>query len=403
MSDTGPWAPPGGAAPGANTPPAFPPPAPTFPPPSAPGAVPPGAAAPFGPGAATVPPGQPGWTPPPKPGLIPLRPLTLGTILGASFQVVRRNPRPMFGFSLLLTAIIFVVTLLVVGIVTFLSVARLSTAIGADSSTIAAGTTAAIILSTLIPLAFSIAVVAVLQGIVVLEVARGTVGEKLRLGGLWRAARGRIGALIGWALLATMIVVVAIVVVVLLIVVIITFGGQAGLGIGILLAVLASLGAVALGLWLGTRLCLVPSVLVLERLPLRAAIPRAWSLTTGYFWKVLGIQLLVTVILSTASSIVTTPLSLIMLLAMGLFSPTGDVESAIWVVVVFYLLSIVISIVVGAISSVVQSATTGLLYIDLRMRKEGLDIELARFVEARQAGDSTVPDPYLLRQPEPAA
>ncbi|MDO7881175.1 glycerophosphoryl diester phosphodiesterase membrane domain-containing protein [Salinibacterium soli] len=411
MSDTGSWAPPGGTAPGATPPPdAFPPPsgAPSpaaFPPPAGfpPPTVAPGTpAAPFGPGAGVAP-VHPGWTPPPKPGLIPLRPLTLGTILGASFQVLRRNPRPMFGFSLLLTALVFVATLLLVGVVTFLSIARLSTATGADADAIAAGSVAGIILSALIPIAFSIAVVAVLQGIVVLEVARGTVGEKLRLGGLWRAARGRIGALIGWSLLVTAIVVVAVVIVVLLITVLVTFGGVGGLGGGIMLGILSALAAVVLGFWLGTRLCLVPSALVLERLPLRSAIRRSWSLTTGYFWKVLGIQLLVSVILSTVSSIVSTPLSLIMSLSIGLFSPTGDMESAIWVVLIVYLLSIVVSIVVGAISAVVQSATTGLLYIDLRMRKEGLDIELARFVEARQAGDSSVPDPYAVRQPEPAA
>ncbi len=52
-----------------------------------------------------------------------------------------------------------------------------------------------------------------------------------------------------------------------------------------------------------------------------------------------------------------------------------------------------------------QSSATALIYIDLRMRKEGLDVELVRFVEARQAGDASVPDPYLLRSGEhvPAA
>ncbi len=28
------------------------------------------------------------------------------------------------------------------------------------------------------------------------------------------------------------------------------------------------------------------------------------------------------------------------------------------------------------------------------MRKEGLDLELIRFVEARQVGDTSVPDPF---------
>ncbi|MCU1402338.1 MAG: integral rane protein, partial [Microbacteriaceae bacterium] len=51
-------------------------------------------------------------------------------------------------------------------------------------------------------------------------------------------------------------------------------------------------------------------------------------------------------------------------------------------------------VVFGSIGAVVQSATVARLYIDLRMRKEGLDLERARFVEARQAGATDLPDPY---------
>ena len=97
------------------------------------------------------------------------------------------------------------------------------------------------------------------------------------------------------------------------------------------------------------------------------------------------------------------PLSIVMVLGVGLFSPTGDMDAALAVVIVTYILTIVVTVVVGAVSSVVQSATTGLIYIDIRMRKEGLDLELSRFVEARQAGDSSIADPYLLRQQPPVA
>ena len=51
---------------------------------------------------------------------------------------------------------------------------------------------------------------------------------------------------------------------------------------------------------------------------------------------------------------------------------------------------------VSAIGLVVFAATSSLMYIDLRMRTEGLDLELSRYVEARQAG-TPVPDPYLPR------
>ena len=42
---------------------------------------------------------------------------------------------------------------------------------------------------------------AVLQALIVTEVARGTVGEKLRLGQLWAKARGRLGAVVGYTVL----------------------------------------------------------------------------------------------------------------------------------------------------------------------------------------------------------
>jgi hypothetical protein len=345
--------------------------------------------------------GQPpvGWTPPPKPGLIPLRPLTLGTMLGASFQVLRRNPRPMFGFSLLLTGLIFVLSFLVIGVVTFFAVTRATTASGSDVQTIEAGTVAIIILAAVVPLLLSLVLGAILQGIVVLEVARGTVGEKLRLGGLWRAAKGRVGALVGWTLLITAGVIVALGIVALVIGLIIAFGGTAGLVVGILLSIAAGLGATALALWLMTRLALVPSVLMIERLPLRDAIRRAWSLTVGFFWKTLGIQLLVAVIVQVAASIISTPLSFLFGFGTFLINPNGEESGFVIMAIVLYGLTIILTLVIGAIAAVVQTATTALIYIDLRMRKEGLDLELSRFVEARNAGDASVPDPYLALAP----
>ncbi len=368
-------------------------------PPSDAGAATPAPASPFGPEGGPATPagtsGAPGWTPPPKPGLIPLRPLTLGVLLGAAFQVLRRNPRPTFGFALLITGIITILALIVVGLVTFFAVSRTLTATEADAATLGAGSVALIVLSGIIPAALSIVASAILQGVISLEVARGTLGEKLRLGGLWRAARGRIGALIGWALAVSAAVIVAIAIVAVLIAVIVALGGVAGVVIGVLLGLVAGLGAIVLAVWLGTRLSLVPSALMLERLPLRDAVGRSWSLTTGFFWKTFGIQLLVIVIVQTVAGVITTPLSILLGFGAALINPNGDQTGVIVAGVVLYILTFVVSIVFGAIASVVQAATPALIYIDLRMRKEGLDLELSRFVEARQAGDTSLPDPYL--------
>lgn len=339
-----------------------------------------------------------GWTPPPKPGLIPLRPLTFGTILGASFQVLRRNPRPTFGFSLLVTGIIYVATFGIVGVVTFFAVSRIEFATGSDdAASIAAGSGAMIILSALLPIGLAIVGSAILQGIISLEIARATLGEKLRLPALWRAARGRVGALIGWSALIALAVTLAVALTAVIIGLLIALGGAVGVVIGVLLGILFALGFVVLAAWLGTKLALVPSVLMLERLPLRDAVARSWSLTRGYFWKTFGILILVSVIIQVATSIITTPLQLIASFGSVLINPNGDQSGFLVTAVVVYLLTIVFTVLFGSIGAVAQAATPALVYIDIRMRKEGLDLELSRFVEARQAGDASVADPYLLK------
>jgi hypothetical protein len=323
--------------------------------------------------------------------------LTLGAMLGASFQVMRRNPRPTFGVALLLTGGVFLFALVVVGAVSVFAFSRASSATEADQAQIDAGSIALIAVSSLIPVVLSIIVSAVLQGIISLEVARGTVGEKLTFGGLWRSAKGRVWALIGWSFVITLIVGVAIVVIVLVVIALTvgTQGSAGGVIAAVLLAIVFSLALLVGGYWVGTRVSLVPSVLMIERLTLREAITRSWSLTTGYFWRTLGIQLLVSVIISLASQIVTTPISVVFGLLTTLMNPNGDETAFVAGAIATYGLLILVTLVIGAISTIVQSATSALIYIDLRMRKEGLDLELIRFVEARQSGAAHVVDPYL--------
>ena len=372
-------------------PPQFAPPAQFSPPPYGP---PPGA--PFAP-----PPGYAptGWTPPPKPGLIPLRPLTLGMILGASFQVLRRNPRPTFGLSLLITGGILLLGLGAVGLVTVIAASRAFSAVGADSETVTAGAFAMTILAALVPSILSVVGMAILQGIIALEVARGTIGEKLRLRGLWRSARGRIGALIGWSLLVVAAVTVAVIVVIALIALVVSVGGTAGIVSGVVLGIAAFGASAVLAAWLTTRLAFVPSALMLERLSLKDAIKRSWTLSIRYFWRTFGILLLVGFILYMVSNLLSAPLGLVTGVGATLINPNGTDESSIAVFVVVTILSFVIAIVFGAMSAVIQTATASLLYLDLRMRKEGLDLELTRFVEARQAGDTSVENPYLVQHP----
>lgn len=344
----------------------------------------------------------PAWTPPPKPGLIPLRPLSLGTILGASFQVMRRNPRPTFGIALLLNAVVLTTFVIVIGGFLALAVTRVQSAAEAEQGSIIAGSVLGGALTLLVPFAGSVVLSAILQGLISLEVARGTVGEKLRTRGLLRFARGRIGPLIGWAFAVVGVVVISFAVVAGVVTLLIAFGDTIGTVIGIILAIGFLLVFAVAAVWLGTKLSLVPSALLIEQVSLRRAIARSWSLTNRSFWKTLGIEWLVAVIISVATQVITTPISFVLGIVMGILAPTGDPSTAITVIVVAYIVIGIVSLVVGAISSVMQCSTATLIYLDLRMRREGLDLELARFVEARQAGDTTVADPYLtVTQPAP--
>jgi hypothetical protein len=295
---------------------------------------------------------------------------------------------------LLLTGAVSILTLVSVGGVSLLTANRISSATSQDSDTISAGGILAEILAFLVPVIFSIIVSVILEGIVVVEISRATLGEKLSFPALWRAIRGRLGVLTGWALLTTAAVTAALIVIGGLIAIIIGAGGPAGVGIGVLLGVLAFLGGIVVAVWLGTRLSFVSSALVLERLPLFKAIRRSWSLSIGFFWKTFGIQLLVSFILQTAAGIIAFPIQLIVTLSSGILEPNGSSDPGMAFFIV-YAVSILVSIVIGAIAAIIQSATVGLIYLDIRMRKEGLDMELAHFVEARQGGDSAIPDPYL--------
>ncbi|MES2092886.1 MAG: hypothetical protein V4531_03610 [Actinomycetota bacterium] len=337
---------------------------------------------------------RPGWTPPPKPGLIPLRPLDTGTILGASFRVLRRNPKPTFGAAMLIQGSVYLLFILVLAGVAFAAFARVDSSTTRNADQITAGATGLVILASVIPGLLAVIATAVLQGIIVLEVSRGAVGEKLSLRGLWAKARGRIGALVGWAALLTLASTVVLGVIVVIIVFLVVSLGTGGIIAAVLIGILAFFGLAVAAIWLGTKLSLVPSVLMIERLSLRESVRRSWSLTESYFWRTFGITALVAVILGFVSQVAAAPLNVVAPLATTLIDPQGqNGGGAIVLLSVTSVLAVVIVVVVQSIGSVVQSATTGLIYLDLRIRKEGLDLELVRFVEARQAGNTNAADP----------
>ncbi len=394
MTDDQQWQAPSGAVP---PPPAFTPPA--FAPPGfSPAPPPPG---PQGPGA--------GWTPPPKPGLVPLRPMTLGTILSGSFQTLRRNPGATLGPALILSVVVAVIQAL--GSAGFLTqylgaVSDLSTSTSVPSADSLTSLTSGLLGTVATSLGagiLSLIVTAIVQAIVTVQVASSTVGVRLRLAALWRRLRGRRGAVVGWAALSGLVGLLAVGIVGGLLL-LIGSTGSAGVAVAVILGLVLGAGLFVVFVWLWVKLGFVPAAIVLERTSIIASMKRSWWLTRGAFWRVFGIRLLVLAMIGIATNIVVTPISLAFSLGSTVLEPNGATPTGTTnALVLSVIVTQAVAAVITGVGLVISTATTALLYLDQRMRGEGLDLDLARYAERRQAGEQGLPDPYLPRSTEPTA
>lgn len=356
------WSSPGGPAPtpppdngygygyGAPPPPGYAPPPPGYGPP------PPTAAPPWS---------QPGWgqpgfgAPVVTPGVVPLRPLTLGELLDGAVKVVRRYPRPTFamaGLIALVTTVLNVLSVLAEDFSTFADEIRS----GSSSSDPLVGTNLASIPATAVTALAGI----VLTGFLVVVVGKAVLGHATTFGEVWQQVRGRILALVGLALLTGVLafgpILAAVVVAVLLALV---------SPVLLVLGVPLVLAAAALGVHVYVRFSLAPAVLVLERAGIRASLTRSALLVKGDWWRCFGILLLVQVIASVVSSILTVPFVVVA----GINAVANPDAGS------FTLLFVLSQVGAGLTTLLVSPFTAGvrgLLYVDRRMRAEGLDLTL---------------------------
>ena len=335
------------------------------------------------------------YAPPPKPGLIPLHPLSFGQLLGGAFQVIRYNPRATVAPALIIS---FIQNLLTVGLtygIGLTTIDRVQRATNdADRATIALGgafTGGAAALGVIIA---SVVGTALLQGILTRVVADGALGRRPTAGEALRAAGRRFWPLVGFSLLLGVLQLVLILVLAAAIAgLIVAFSGVAN-SIGVLYAVLIALPiglalAVVYGFF-AIKLALAPSVIVLERSRVLPAIRRSWGLTRRAFWRTFGLIALVTVMVSLAGQIVALPFSILGSALGGLLFPNSgnDLQASIVPIFVSTIPSLIVTVIVAGIGQIAQVGALVLVYLDRRMRTEGLDLELRRSIE--QGGT----DPY---------
>lgn len=325
------------------------------------------------------------YVPPPKPGLIPLHPLSFGQLLGASFAVLRFNPRATIVPTLIVNVVQLALTLALFGFVGVSAIDRLQQASSADRGAIAAGVIAEGVLGGLVIAAISVFGTALLQGMLTLAVARGAVGKRPGAGEVLRRALRSIWPLIGFGVLVAAVEIVVIVALALLVTAIALTGTTVGVVLAVLVGIVGGLAfAVGAGFLL-VKLATVPSAIVLERLGVFAAIRRSWVLMRGAFWRTLGVFVLVVLMVGVAGQIVSFPFSLIGGAVGGLLFPdaggTTDPTVAIQTALITSIPAAVVSSLVQGIGVVAQVSAFALTYLDRRFRREGLDLELQRVVE----------------------
>ncbi|WZH37170.1 MAG: glycerophosphoryl diester phosphodiesterase membrane domain-containing protein [Microbacterium enclense] len=335
----------------------------------------------------------PAWTPASRPGIVPLHPFGFGTILGRSFTALRHNPRVLLGFALAVQTVAYLVVTVAIAGVALASFSRLDTLVEGtdDYDAVFFGSFA---LTAVVGLVLGVAaggLSVLVQGVVVGEVAHAVVAEKPTLKVVWRRVRPVFWRLIGYAALTFAAAVVV-------------FGILAGIVVAIYpvaipLAVIAgvffALGCIPLYLWLATKLFLVPSVIILEGVGVRRGIARSWRLTRGRFWSTLGVLVIISFAFSVIAQIISFPLGILSGAVSTIVAPTGASEPGGWTAfIVVQLLGQAGILLVQSIALVVQSTSAVLVYVDARMRTEGLDHDLASYVDARDAGGDDLPDPY---------
>jgi hypothetical protein len=140
--------------------------------------------------------------------------------------------------------------------------------------------------------------------------------------------------------------------------------------------VIFGIAAVCVTIWLLVACSLALPTVVLERQGPARALGRSFRLVRGSWWRVLGVTLLAGLIVLVAALVLQIPFNLIARAAGGGGSGFAAFTDPSNVAVLSVVITTIGTIVSGAITRPIEAGVGVLLYVDLRMRKEGLDLAL---------------------------
>ncbi|MFJ2623005.1 glycerophosphoryl diester phosphodiesterase membrane domain-containing protein [Streptomyces sp. NPDC087532] len=368
-----------GSGPAANWSPTQPP-AGQWSPPSAPGTGP--GAPPPAPGWGGGPQGH-GWGPGPqghgwgqppvaaKPGVIPLRPLGAGEILDGAVSTMRAHWRTVLGITLTVSVIAQVSITLVQRYLLPEPAAIDPNATGSEALRQSADSAQSALINNVPSLLITMIATLITTSVLTVVISRSVLGRPVTLADAWREARPRLPQLLGLTLLLALIS-AAIMTVGLLPGMLI--GSTAGAG----LVVIGLLAAFVVVIWLMVRFCLASPALMLERQSITTSMRRSDKLVKGAWWRTFGILALTCLLTLVVSVIIAVPFSIIAMIVdgggMDRFLTDGSMDFG-WP---FLIVSGIGQVITATITYPLSAGVMALLYVDQRIRREALDLELAR-------------------------
>lgn len=307
-----------------------------------------------------------GWgSPPPaaKPGIIPLRPLGLGEILDGAVGTLRGHWRPVLTISLVAAALTQIALLLVQRVWLNDLPAAGEDLTPSQAVKVMGDTAFVYAFQFFLEFLGLILVTALLAPVV----SRAVLGQASTLPGTLKAVRpltARMLALTGLLLLGA----IAAVFLPALPGILAGSAGLTALGIPVGIVLLA---------WFYTAFALAPPALMLERGSAVTALKRSAKLVKGSWWRIFGISLLTWLIRTITAMVIVMPFAGIATIV----SPegvSGLLDGSIGRSWTFLIITAIGGVVGATVTVPMQTGVTTLLYVDQRIRREALDLELAR-------------------------
>ncbi|GGR47577.1 DUF7847 domain-containing protein [Streptomyces roseolus] len=339
--------------------------------------------------------GHPFAPPPPKPGVIPLAPLDLNHVLSGAFGAYRRHWKALFGMALASYALAAVVVV-GLGAAGWTALSGPWEAMGDTSSTGDSD------LSNLTPLFVGVAglwlvfalgllvATGLLHGAVAVVVQEAVLGRRVGFGTVWRRAWSRLGPVLGTVVLPALAALVPMLLFLFglclmlgaMIASIDSGGGDhdgAGLAVTGLLVLLLSTATMPVALWIWVKFSLAPTAAVVESAGALTAMRRSAQLVRGSWWRVFGYTLVMLLIVGGVAFAVQMVISVatqasVFGAPLAQHATPGTVFASVATMAITGgLLQFLTQLVLGPLLPL----TSGLLYVDQRIRKENLAPVLA--------------------------